>query len=184
MAGSTLLMGESVSDSAVPAVQIRTMRPDDLAAVVELEQEIYPQPWSVRVFEEELALSNRTYLVAADAVDDIIGYGGFLLVEDDAHITTLAVGHTARGRKLGTRIMLGLVATALARGARHLTLEVRVSNTAAQALYRRFGFAPVGLRKNYYRNEDAMVMWATDIHDEPYADRIAAIQSRLEEGHE
>ena len=73
------------------------MRPDDLAAVVELEQDIYPQPWSVRVFEEELALSNRSYLVAESDDGRLLGYGGFLLVEDDAHITTLAVGEAARG---------------------------------------------------------------------------------------
>ena len=78
-------------------------------------------------------------------------------------------------------IMLVLVATALARGARHLTLEVRVSNVAAQALYRRFGFAPVGLRKNYYRNEDAMVMWATDIDRDDYQERLGCIAEGLEE---
>jgi ribosomal-protein-alanine N-acetyltransferase len=153
----------------------------DLLAVVELERDIYPQPWSLRVFEEELALSNRTYLVAEHPGGILIGYGGFLLVEDDAHITTLAVGEAARGRRLGTRIMLVLVATAMARGARHLTLEVRVSNLAAQALYRRFGLAPVGLRKNYYRNEDAIVMWATDIDADDYQERLRRIADDLEE---
>ena len=77
--------------------------------------------------------------------------------------------------------MVALVAAALARGARHLTLEVRVSNKAAQALYRRFGFAPVGLRKNYYRNEDAMVMWATDIDQAGYQARMESIIELLEE---
>jgi ribosomal-protein-alanine N-acetyltransferase len=134
----------------------------------------------VRVFEEELALSNRAYLLAESDDGRLLGYGGFLLVEDDAHITTLAVGEAARGNRLGTRIMLALVNAALLRSARHLTLEVRVSNTAAQALYRRFGFAPVGLRKNYYRNEDAMVMWAVDVDQEDYAAKIRAIEARLE----
>jgi ribosomal-protein-alanine N-acetyltransferase len=157
------------------------MRSDDLLAVTELERDVYPQPWSLRVFEEEIALSNRAYVVAEDPDGTLLGYGGFLLVEDDAHITTLAVGEAARGRRLGTRIMLVLVATALARGARHLTLEVRVSNRAAQAVYRRFGFAPVGLRKNYYRDEDAMVMWATDIERDDYQERLRRIADDLEE---
>ena len=59
--------------------------------------------------------------------------------------------------------MLALVDAATAAGARHLTLEVRVSNEGARRLYQRFGFAPVGVRKDYYRDEDALVMWATDI---------------------
>jgi ribosomal-protein-alanine N-acetyltransferase len=166
----------------LPDAAIRLMRTRDLAAVVELEQDVYPQPWSLRVFEEELALSNRTYLVAENGRGELLGYAGFLLVEDDAHITTLAVGEAARGRRLGTRLMLALVAAAMGRGARHLTLEVRVSNTSAQALYRRFGFAPVGLRKNYYRNEDAMVMWATDIDSDDYRERMRELADRLEEG--
>ncbi len=179
MAGSALVMAPPAPTT--PQFEIRAMTPDDLMAVVELERDIYPQPWSMRVFEEELALSNRTYLVAELAAGELLGYGGFLLVEDDAHITTLAVGESARGRRLGTHLMVALVAAALARGARHLTLEVRVSNKAAQALYRRFGFAPVGLRKNYYRNEDAMVMWATDIDQAGYQARMESIIELLEE---
>lgn len=180
MAGSSTLMAAPAQETHGRA--IRMMQSADLASVVELERDVYPQPWSFRLFEEELALSNRTYLVADDEEGRLLGYGGFLLVEDDAHITTLAVGESARGRRLGTRLMLALVAAAMVRGARHLTLEVRVSNTPAQALYRRFGFAPVGLRKNYYLNEDAMVMWATDIDGDAYQARVQAIAARIEEG--
>ncbi len=66
----------------------------------------------------------------------------------------------------------------------HLTLEVRVSNASAQGLYERFGFRPVGRRKNYYTTEDALVMWATDIDTPSYADRVEAIRLRLEGGRE
>lgn len=177
MAGGCVVM---TTRPGTAGVEIRPMRSDDLLAVVALEQDVYPQPWSLRVFEEELALSNRSYVVAETKEGVVVGYGGFLQVEDDAHITTLAVDPSVRGGKLGTRLMLALVAAALGRGARHLTLEVRVSNRAAQALYRRFGFAPVGLRKNYYRDEDAMVMWATDIDGGDYDARIAAIRAGLE----
>ena len=61
-----------------------------------------------------------------------------------------------------------------------MTLEVRMSNVDAQRLYRRFDFAPVGKRKNYYRDEDALVMWATGIDSEEYATRIAALRRELE----
>jgi len=76
--------------------------------------------------------------------------------------------------------MVALVDQALGVGARHLTLEVRLSNSSAQGLYELFGFEPVGRRKNYYKNEDALVMWATDIDASDYADRLGSIRSGLE----
>jgi [ribosomal protein S18]-alanine N-acetyltransferase len=74
--------------------------------------------------------------------------------------------------------MLDLVRTGLAHGAHHLTLEVRVGNDPAIALYRRFGMAPVGVRPNYYpeSGEDALVMWARDIDSEAYGQRLAEIE--------
>ncbi len=160
------------------SVALREMTVRDIAAVATLERVVYPQPWSARTFYDELAQANRRYIVAEqDGV--MVGYAGLLLVEGDAHITTLAVDPTARRYRVGTRLMVELVDRALASGAKHLTLEVRVSNSAARRLYERFGFAPVGLRKNYYRDEDALVMWATDIDDDEYAARVDAIRLDL-----
>jgi ribosomal-protein-alanine N-acetyltransferase len=156
------------------------MRRADIPAVAALEAEIYPQPWSPRVFFDELAMDSRVYVVAHDDEGHILGYGGLLLVEDDAHITTIAVAPEARGHRVGTRLMLSLVEHALESGARHLTLEVRITNDAAQGLYTRFGFDPVGRRKNYYKDEDALVMWATDIDTTTYGDRLDAIRRDLE----
>ena len=77
--------------------------------------------------------------------------------------------------------MIGLAREALVRGAQNLTLEVRMSNKGAQDLYRRFGFAPVGVRKNYYpeTNEDALVMWVHDIDTPEYADLLAGLERRV-----
>ena len=160
---------------------IRDMRRSDIPAVAMLESEIYDQPWSPRVFFDELAIESRAYVVACDDAGSIVGYGGLLVVETDAHITTIAVATEARGRQLGKRLMLALIDRALDTGARHLTLEVRVSNASAQGLYERFGFRPVGRRKNYYRDEDALVMWATDIDTDDYAALVADIRASLEE---
>ncbi len=157
---------------------IRPMLRSDVPIVATLEREIYPQPWSARVFFDELGHANRSYLVATD-VGEVVGYGGLMLVEADAHITTLAVAQDLRRRKLGTRLLLALVERAVALGARHLTLEVRATNSDAQQLYERFGFAPVGKRKGYYAGEDAIVMWALDIDAEEYAVRLDAIRSAL-----
>lgn len=159
---------------------IRRMKKRDLPAVLALEREIYPQPWAPGVFKEELSLLNRHYVVVEDE-GDVLGYAGLLLVAEDAHVTTIAIDPEARRRRLGTRLMLALVDAALAAGASHLTLEVRVSNAAARALYQRFGLAPVGVRKDYYRGEDALVMWATDIDGAEYQERLEAVRRALDE---
>ena len=161
------------------AVVIRPMTRDDLAVVAALEAEIYPQPWSPGVFETEIDRDDRAYLVV-DNSHGIAGYGGMMFVDEDAHITTMAVSPGARRGRLGTRLMLSLVDEARKRGARNLTLEVRVSNDAAQRLYDRFGFDKVGLRKNYYRNEDAVIMWARDIDSDEFEVRLADIEGGLD----
>ncbi len=158
---------------------IRPMTRDDIPAVATLEQQIYDNPWSVRVFYDELAMDNRRYLVAEEEGEGIVGYGGLLVVESDAHITTLAVDVAARRQSLGTRLMLALVGGAIGAGVDHITLEVRMSNEGAQRLYQKFGFAPVGLRKHYYRNEDALVMWANDINGIDYQSRLMGVRNEL-----
>ncbi len=157
---------------------IRLMSPDDIPAVAALEQRVFADPWSENAFREELATASRRYLVAEEG-RAILGYGGLLVVEDDAHIVTLAVEPGTRGQGLGTRLMLRLAEEALRAGAAHLTLEVRVSNQPAQSLYRRFGFETVGLRRHYYRDEDALIMWALDIDSEGYQRRLAEIREGL-----
>jgi ribosomal-protein-alanine N-acetyltransferase len=129
----------------------------------------------------ELALrSTRAYTVAT--VDGgVVGYSGLMLSGEDAHVTTLAVDPEWHRRGIGTRLLLGMARTAVERGTRHLTLEVRVTNDPAQALYRKFGFAPAGVRKNYYveTNEDALVMWANDIDSADYGRRLVRIDAAL-----
>jgi ribosomal-protein-alanine N-acetyltransferase len=174
MAGSRVMSAANAS-----AITIRPMAADDIPAVLSLEESIYPQPWTRGVFESELREPGRVYLVAR--LDDrIVGYGGLMIVADDAHVTTLAVDPVARRHRVGTRLMLDLVDRGLDGGGRHLTLEVRMSNSAAQSLYSRFGLAPVGVRKDYYRDEDALIMWATDIDADEYRDRLRRIREGLD----
>ena len=96
---------------------------------------------------------------------------------DDAHITTIAVDPEWHRYKIGTRLLLHLVRDAVQRDAHHVTLEVRVSNNPAQAMYRVFGFRPAGVRKNYYAetNEDALVMWADDVDQPEYTRRLGRL---------
>jgi ribosomal-protein-alanine N-acetyltransferase len=166
-------------------VSIRPMTRRDLRAVLRIERASYPRPWTQGMFAGELdPAAGRTYLVAT-AGGRLVGYGGLLYVLPDAHVTTIAVDPSFRRGRVASVVLLHLVRDAIGRGATALTLEVRVSNEAAQALYRRFGFAPAGARKGYYPPdddlpaEDALVMWAHDIDRPPFAERLAAIEAEL-----
>lgn len=92
----------------------------------------------------------------------IIGFAGMWQSFDEAHVTTIGVDPAYRGQSLGELLLLSMFDAAKARGANWLTLEVRVSNEPAQALYRKYGFTVHGVRKRYYsdNNEDALIMWS------------------------
>ncbi len=158
-------------------VTIAPMRRRHLRGVLRIEQQVYPRPWSLGLFMSELGYrGSRVYCVARVGTT-VVGYGGLMLVADDGHITTLAVDPAWHRHQLGTRLLHTLATAAAERGAKNLTLEVRASNEGAQALYRAFGFAPAGIRKGYYveNNEDAFIMWANDVDGAEYAERLAAL---------
>lgn len=175
------------ADTAPPAephdleVVIGPMRRRHLRGVLRIEQQVYPRPWSMGLFMSELGYRGSRVYVTARIGPAVVGYGGLMLVDDDGHITTLAVDPRWHRHRIGTRLLLTLARAAIERGARNLTLEVRVSNEAAQGLYRSFGFAPAGIRKGYYveTNEDALIMWANDVDSPDYAHRLDVLAERL-----
>lgn len=177
-------------DLAELEVVVGPMRRRHLRSVLRIEQQVYPRPWSMGLFMSELSYGpSRVYLVARVGAT-VVGYGGLMLVTDDGHITTLAVDPRWHRQGIGTRLLLTLARAAIERGAKNLTLEVRVSNEPAQGLYRAFGFAPAGVRKGYYveTNEDALIMWANDVNTADYARRLQALAAgipgrTIEEGH-
>jgi [ribosomal protein S18]-alanine N-acetyltransferase len=166
-----------------PAVVVAPMRTSDVKAVLAIEEASFPEPWSRRLFIEELAQRTSRAYRALWIGRDLVGYFGLMFVDDEAHLNSIAVDPAHQGTGLGTVLFLDLVDTALSRGARHLTLEVRVGNDAAVALYRRFGMAPVGVRAGYYASgDDALVMWVRDIDSEEFAARLARIRRHLPPG--
>jgi len=154
----------------VKAMVIRPLTIDDLEAVVALETANAPNPWSEGVFRNELAAENRIYLAAEE--DGVVGFAGVMVVADEAHVTNLLVEPGWRRRGIGLELMKTLIEAAVEAGARHMTLEVRSQNDAARALYARLGLAPVGVRKSYYGDDDALILWAHDIDGEEYLERM------------
>ena len=171
--------GRDAITSTAPIV-ISPMRRRHLRAVLGIEERTSSTPWSLGLFLGEARREERVYLVAR-AGHRVVGFAGMLFAIADGHITTIAVDPEHQGGRIGTRLLLVLVRRAVERGAEAVTLEVRTSNEPAKALYRRFGFSPAGVRKGYYRDpvEDALVLWAHDIHLPEYAERLAAIEAEL-----
>jgi len=154
----------------VTVTTIRPMSLADLDEVVALESASQPRPWSEGIFRDELSAENRVYVIAED--DRLVGFGGIMVLEDEAHVTNLLVAADRRGRGTGRRMMVSLIESAIDAGARHLTLEVRKENMAARALYAGLGLAPVGIRPDYFGDDDALILWAHDIDDPRYLEGL------------
>jgi ribosomal-protein-alanine N-acetyltransferase len=155
-------------------LRLEKLKRRDLRHLLPIEATVFPEPWSVGVFNSELALRHGRLYRAAWVGDDMAGYIGFMIVGDEAHITTIATAPAFQRRGVASTLLIDGISTLLPMGVKHLSLEVAAHNEPAQTLYRRFGFAPVGVRKNYYpvTGEDALVMWAYDINTPAYARRL------------
>jgi ribosomal-protein-alanine acetyltransferase len=131
--------------------------------------------WSRQSFINELSNPSGYYFVAVEPETGVLwGYTGFWLIGEEAHITTLAVHPSLRRRYVGELLLLNDIEQAQNVGASWLTLEVRLSNTAAQNLYFKYGFKNLGTRRRYYQDndEDALVLWAENIRSPEYKKNI------------
>jgi [ribosomal protein S18]-alanine N-acetyltransferase len=147
----------------------REMQPEDIPAVMEIDRVSFPNPWPENVYRYELRENHAAHLLvlAHRDSDVLVGFVGYWLVVDEAHISTFAVSPEFRKRGLGGVMLAGMLRDAVGRGAVSALLEVRAGNRDAQALYARFAFQVVGRRRGYYRDngEDALLMTAqlTDV---------------------
>lgn len=150
----------------------------DIPAVMRVEAQSFPLPWSTNAYYSELG-NRSAYYIVSRYDNRIIGYAGMWVIMDEAHITTIAVDPAYRRQKVGERLLLAMIDACMIRGACRMTLEVRKTNMPAQNLYRKYGFYSAGLRKGYYTDnaEDAIIMWTEDL-------RNSASQKRLKENRE
>ena len=148
-------------------VAVEPMRLEDVPAVHEIERLSFSTPWPAYAFEQELRSNRLARYVVARAGEAVVGFAGLWLMVDEAHITTFSVHPDWRRQGIGRQLLLSLTDMAIDIAARRMTLEVRVSNEAAQRLYRSFGFDVAGSRPRYYTDdhEDALVMTTPDLGD-------------------
>lgn len=142
-------------------VSLERMTLNDLDGVMAVEHTAFVTPWSRRAFVTELTENAYAQYIVAKMDGEVVGYAGMWLILDEAHVTNIAVHSRHRGKGIGERLMLELIAIAKANGCRRMTLEVRRSNLPAQQLYAKLGFEARGVRRGYYTDtrEDAIVMW-------------------------
>ena len=141
-------------------IRIVPMNADHLEDLERLERICFSRPWSKRMLAEELENQCAAFLVAEDENGTVLGYAGLLVMLDEGYITNVAVFPEYRRLGVAAKIIEVYMNFAEANDLAFLTLEVRPSNEAAIALYRRFGFEEVGRRKNYYDlpKEDALIL--------------------------
>ncbi|MDQ0232851.1 ribosomal-protein-alanine N-acetyltransferase [Metabacillus malikii] len=140
---------------------IRAMGKDDIEEVYQIELLSFSTPWSKDSLYYELEQNLFAKYVVVEYKGRVIGYCGLWVIMDDAQITNIAVHPEYRGKKIGEALLQFSLQLSKELGAKRLSLEVRVSNHIAQALYKKLGFETGGVRKNYYTDnlEDAIVMW-------------------------
>ena len=149
-------------------VELRRLEMRDLNAIERIERASYPTPWSRSMFASELAKPSSICLGAFDLETfELVGYLVISRYVDAWHVMNVAVAGDHRRRGIATMLLERLFEVTAGRGRRGYTLEVRVSNEGAVALYERLGFKPRGVRRGYYTDnrEDALIMWKDPVRE-------------------
>jgi [ribosomal protein S18]-alanine N-acetyltransferase len=189
---------------SVPPYRVEPMQWSDVPQVMAIERQSFTLPWSDYTYRHEILDNRNAHYFVARRLDDratrypaawwgrlfrretkapVVGYGGFWIVVDEAHISTIASDSKWRGRGVGELMLLAMIDRSIELGAREVTLEVRVSNTVAQNLYRKYGFEVVGRRPGYYRDnhEDADLMTLSGVYTAEYQAKLTALRDVLED---
>lgn len=141
-------------------VTLREALRSDIEGIYQIEQACFSTSWSKEALLDDLEVEDKLYLVAEADDGKIIGYAGSWLVLDEGQITNIAIHPEHRRAGYGSKMTRKLTQMLRKQGMKHIFLEVRVSNIAAQAMYRRLGFTAVGVRKQFYSDpvEDGLIM--------------------------
>lgn len=162
-------------ESDAPLLRVAPMRYSDLGQVMEIERVSFPTPWSRSLYEREILNWEKNSIAVVGRRSEggpVVAHAVWWLVADECHLATLAVEPTNRGRGLGDAMLRACLYDAIRRDLNHVVLEVRYGNNHAQALYEKYGFRTIALRKNYYQEtgEDALVMLVSPVPEISVAD--------------
>lgn len=162
---------------------IRLMKEKDIGEIMKIEAVSFgTHHWTKESFKSELRNKTGNYYVIIDNDSHkLVGYCGFWLIIDEAHVTTIAIHPDYRRNHLGELLLQYLIDRCKEQEAKWLTLEVRISNIGAQKLYYKYGFSSLGLRRKYYQDndEDALIMWTEDIHCDKFGSLYQSLKLEL-----
>jgi len=159
-------------------LELKHLMPDQLDAVLKLDQLCFSGLWTREGYERELESPNSDLLALFVPVgtDSLLGLGCLWAILEEAHITILAVHPRYRRQGLGIALLVALLTTAFDRGLERATLEVRASNSSALSLYDKFGFKTAGRRRRYYQDtgEDALILWRGGLQHPEFQQTLAS----------
>lgn len=139
---------------------LREMVEGDLDAVLRIEREVHPHPWTLGNFSDALGSQYQCKVFESDGV--MMGYAVMMLAVDEAELLDIAIDKAHQRKGVGRKLLEAMLSLARHENMRRIVLEVRASNQAAIALYRASGFEQIGLRRDYYPatngREDAILM--------------------------
>ena len=148
------------------SAKIKPMQKSDLDDVISIEAKAYGEHhWSKDSFMSELSNDLAKYFSVFNTDGQLIGYCGCWQILEEAHITNIAVSPDYRRKHIGEALLTTIIDECYRNMAKYITLEVRVGNKPAIAVYEKYGFKALGVRKGYYQdnNEDALIMWTENI---------------------
>jgi len=167
----------------IETVTIKKLTSKDIDDVIKIEKEAYGvHHWSKESFLNEIGNELAKYYALYNSEGVLAGYAGCWHILEEAHITTLAVSADFRGRKYGSALLHKIIDDCYLNKIKYITLEVRVSNSAAIGLYEKYGFSSFGTRKGYYQdnNEDGLIMWTKNIFFDEFKNNYEKITKDLE----
>ena len=183
---------------------VQCMQVQDIPEVMAVEKESFPLPWSANAYRHELTQNELSHYIVLREPETpgeqdsanwferwfgrsrsrrpaLIGYGGFWIMGEEVHISTIAIRPDWRGHGLGELLLVTIIDLAISLEAKIITLEVRISNHVAQNLYRKYLFEKAGLRRHYYRDndEDALIMATPSIESSEFKEMYQRHRSWL-----
>jgi ribosomal-protein-alanine N-acetyltransferase len=179
---------------------VEPMTLSDIDQIMEIEQVAFSAPWSARAYRYEVAQSDHSIMVVVRPAPrwgstfgrklqrllgsdpgPVLGYAGAWKLVDEVHVSTIAVHPRFRRRGLGELLLISLLERGMEAGMLRATLEVRLSNVAAQTLYRKYGFETVSRQRAYYSDnqEDALLMATPQLKSHSFVMQLRERRERL-----
>jgi len=168
------------SSMTVPFI-LHAIAPEHLNAVVTLDRLCFGQLWTLDAYQRELDSPNSE-LLGISWGEELIGFGCYWAIVEEAHLTILAIHPHYQHQGLGQSLLCALLDSARQRGLERATLEVKASNHRALGLYQKFGFLTAGRRRNYYQEtgEDALVLWLKGLQSPQFPEHLTQWQQQAQ----